>query len=248
MKLLNNWADIKTAMHQGVLGLLLITVVFLLPSAEAATLSVVTELSPPYQTMEQNHIGGSATEKVRDFLKLSNIHYEISMFPWARAYLLAENQPNTLIYSMAKTASREDKFHWLIQTYEFKPYLLGKKNITSLQLTKLDQAKTKLIAVQRSDFAHDYLLEKGFIEGKNLVVTNSIVDSWHLLKNGKVDYIVEELNSDPAGIDVAKHYQGYLALKPLWQQTYLAAHKSIDPTLLEQLLYGMEKYELEVEK
>lgn len=212
-------------------------------SVLAAKLHVVTELSPPYQTLEQNHIGGSATEKVRKFLAMSNLDYEIAMYPWARAMLTVQKSPNTLIYSIAKTPSRINNFHWLIKTYQFKPYLVGRKNQKQLQLTELNDAKLKRIAVQRNDFAHEYLLSHGFSEGDNLIITNSIVESWHLLKNNRVDYIVEEYPAMPV-IDVNPNlYTGYLPIKALWQQTYLAAPKSIDKDLLEQLQYNLEKFE-----
>ncbi|MDC2888211.1 hypothetical protein [Psychrosphaera algicola] len=47
----------------------------------AEPLTIVTELSPPYQTLEQNHIGGYATEQVRAFMLKANLSYEIEMYP-----------------------------------------------------------------------------------------------------------------------------------------------------------------------
>ncbi|MBU2881815.1 transporter substrate-binding domain-containing protein [Psychrosphaera sp. B3R10] len=210
----------------------------------AEPLTIVTELSPPYQTLEQNHIGGYATEQVRAFMLKANLSYEIEMYPWARAFRQALNKPNTLIYAIAKTPERLDKFHWFIKVYEFRPYLVGHDDKALLQVKSLQQVKEYSIAVQRHDYAHEYLSSIGFEEGKNLILTNSIVDSWHLLKNKKVDFVVEEFEYDPISESGEEFkYKKYIPLKSLWQSTYLAANKNLDKDVLEKMMSTMKEFE-----
>lgn len=227
---------------QPVKVLLTLCFIVLVNPLQANTLTVVTELSPPFQTFEDGHIGGSATEKVRDFLNRSQIPFQINIYPWARAFHIAQNQPNTMIYAIAKTPTRLEKFHWFIPVYDFQPYLVGLSNDKTLVIEDLEQAKTKAIAVQRNDFAHDYLLSQGFEVDVNLILTNSIVDSWHLLKIKKVDFVVETLDYDPTNFNQLNgNYEKYLPLKDLWQSTYLAANKKLDKKILEQLKSTMAK-------
>lgn len=217
---------------------------FYISKSNAEPLIILTELSPPYQTLEQNHIGGFATEQVRALMQKANLPYEIEIYPWARAFRQALNKPNTLIYAMAKTPERLDKFHWFIKVYEFRPYLVGHDNKALMGVTSLQQVKNHSIAIQRHDYAHEYLLSIGFEEGKNLIITNSIVDSWHLLKNKKVDFVVEEFDYDPISESGNQFkYKKYVPLKSLWQSTYLAANKKLDKDILEKITTAMGKSE-----
>lgn len=83
-------------------------------------LKVVTELSPPNQTRINNEVMGYSTEIVRLILAAANIDATIEIYPWARAYKMARSKPNTLIYSLAKTADREPLFHWIGTVAQFK--------------------------------------------------------------------------------------------------------------------------------
>ncbi|GHB76033.1 hypothetical protein GCM10008107_26860 [Psychrosphaera saromensis] len=220
--------------------LLVVSITYMFPAISFAMekVIVVTELSPPYQTMKDNVIGGSATEKVKQYLNSKGIDYEIQMYPWARAYKLATTKKNIMIYGIANTQKREELFDWLIPVYEFKPYLVGLSDRADLKITNLEQAKAFTIAVQRHDFSHDYLLSKGFEENKNIILTNSIVDSWRLVKNKKVDFIIEDTTFEPI-IDGKKinnkNYEKYLFLTELNTKTYLAASKSISPKIKAKL-------------
>ena len=199
---------------------------------------VVTELSPPYQTINDNHIGGFATDKMKQYLESKNINYDIQMYPWARAYKLATSKTDMMIYGIAKTPKREKIFDWLIPVYEFKPYLVGLGHRTDLNIRNLEQAKSFTIAVQRNDFSHDYLLEKGFIENKNIILTNSIVDSWRLVKNGKVDFIVEDITYVPTinGEKIELNlFAKYFPLDDLESVAYLAVNKSMSKELKSKL-------------
>jgi len=199
---------------------------------------VVTELSPPYQTIENNIVSGSATEKVKKFLTSKNINFEIHMYPWARAYKLATTKKDIMIYGIANTKERENLFDWLIPVYDFKPYLVGIKHRKDLKISNLEQAKIFTIAVQRNDFTHDYLLSKGFEENKNIILTNSIVDSWRLVRNGKVDFLIEDMLQNPImeGKVIDKNnYSKYFPLTDLHVTAYLAASKSISPQFKDKL-------------
>jgi polar amino acid transport system substrate-binding protein len=212
-------------------------------SFSAEKIIVVTELSPPYQTIENNIIGGSATEKVKLYLKSKNIDFEIRMYPWARAYKLATTQKNIMIYGMVQTKKREELFDWLIPVYEFKPYLVGLNGRNDLKITNLEQAKIFTIAIPRDDFAHEYLLSKGFEENKNIILTNSIVDAWRLVKNKKVDFLIEDTTFEPV-IDGKKieneMYEKYLFLPELNKKTYLASSKLISSEVKTQLNIATE--------
>ena len=76
----------------------------------AIRLTVVTEDLYPYNYIENGELKGQATEIVVKVLKHAGIDYSIQVYPWARAYNLALNNKNVLIYSIVKIPSREKLF------------------------------------------------------------------------------------------------------------------------------------------
>ncbi|MFC6476827.1 hypothetical protein ACFQDN_09900 [Pseudomonas asuensis] len=79
----------------------------------AEPIQVVTEESQ-FITLRNGRIGGAATEVVELTLnRAGQTDYKINLYPWARAYDIATNQPNVLIYLVARTPEREALFKWV---------------------------------------------------------------------------------------------------------------------------------------
>tara|TARA_R110002051_G_C8355556_1_gene440910 strand:- start:10 stop:195 length:186 start_codon:yes stop_codon:yes gene_type:complete len=51
---------------------------------------VVTELSPPNQVLLNNQVTGYSTELVNMIILEAKLNAPINMYPWARAYKMAE--------------------------------------------------------------------------------------------------------------------------------------------------------------
>ncbi len=66
-------------------------------------LRVVTELSPPHQTIKDGKVDGVSTQIVIATLKQAELDSHIEVYPWARAYYIATSVPNMLIYNIART-------------------------------------------------------------------------------------------------------------------------------------------------
>jgi polar amino acid transport system substrate-binding protein len=77
---------------------------------------VVTENSSWLSTIDaQGNIAGRNTQLVKDILARAGLKADFQVLPWARAYRMAATRPNTLIYSIARTSTRESQFIWLGQ-------------------------------------------------------------------------------------------------------------------------------------
>ncbi|MDU0354734.1 transporter substrate-binding domain-containing protein [Paraglaciecola aquimarina] len=222
------------------LSMLLLSGVMFRPAyANDKQIQVVTELSPPYQTLVNNEVAGSATDIVRDILSAADISASYSMYPWARTYQMAISHPNTLIYSIAMTAERRDLFHWLIPVAHYNFGLVALTERHDLQITSLEKIADYALAVQRGDVSHQWAITQGLKEGEHLIVCPDIHCSWQLLINKKVDFIIEspvlieemlERLKQPLGI--AKHI---IAIPDLSMAGYLAANKAIDKTILDKI-------------
>lgn len=211
-------------------------------------LQVVTELSPPYQTLLQNEVSGSATKIVKNLLSASNLTATFSMYPWARAYNKAISEPNTLIYSIAKSAERNELFHWLLPVADYKFGLVSLSERTDLDISDLKELSNFVLAVQRNDIAHNWALEQGLEEGKQLIICSDIGCSWQLLLNKKVDFIVESpeliesmLEQYKLPTTLAKYV---IAIPELEISGYLAANINIETSILEKLKLAIKNQSL----
>jgi len=212
------------------------------------TLRVVTELSPPHQTIKDGKVDGVSTQIVIATLKQAGLDSLIEVYPWARSYYIATSVPNVLIYNMARTPERENEFHWIGPVANYRLGLVRLTQRADLSPNHIKDLGSAVIAVQRGDFSTLYLQQQGLKIGKELQLSADILESWRLLIKGKVDYVVddeaalalmEKQLSQPEGIT-----RFVLAIPQLEQKTYLAASKTTDPELVRKL----QQAHLEVQK
>jgi polar amino acid transport system substrate-binding protein len=143
--------------------LILITI-----SAFAQEVKIVTENYPPYNYEENGKVKGVSTEIVRAVLKEMGLNIKITVYPWARTYRLALEEPNTLIYSIARTPEREHKFKWVGVIAPADQVLLSLKERTDIKLNNLDDTRKYKIGTVRDDVIEHHLLSNGFKVGKNI--------------------------------------------------------------------------------
>ncbi|AWL12123.1 hypothetical protein HMF8227_01650 [Saliniradius amylolyticus] len=221
-------------------GFILLAPFFSFPLAASGLIlpavTVVTELSPPAQTIVSNEVDGVFTRRVRQVLQDAGIESQFYIYPWARALNRAKTHPNTLIYGIAKTPQRQSDFVWLgeIGTYQLGLVHLSQRPVGINALADLQRFS---IAVQREDIAYQYLSELGL--DKQLMVTADIQASWRLLLNGKVDLVVDDPNAmhalreefglPPEAVTYA------FPLEALFTTTYLAAHPNTHPEVIQRV-------------
>jgi polar amino acid transport system substrate-binding protein len=126
-------------------------------------LDVVTEDLKPYNYVENGKLKGLSTHIVKQLLDKTGINYKISVYPWARAYHIAQTKQNVLIYTIIKTPRREALFKWVGP--------LGKGGTTSLyrlkknkyiNATTIEQAREYIIGTANSTMDHIWLKGEGF--------------------------------------------------------------------------------------
>ncbi|MDO6445247.1 transporter substrate-binding domain-containing protein [Colwellia sp. 1_MG-2023] len=147
-------------------------------------IKVVTEDSYPIQYIEQGIILGPATDLVKAVLEEAKLEYSIEMLPWARAYKIALTQPNTLIYSLARTDQREKQFQWIGSVLRLNFYLVGMESLTLPSPVTLESLKKLKIGVIRDSATEQYLISQGF---KNLYSVSKPSQSINMLKLGRID-------------------------------------------------------------
>ncbi len=163
--------------------------------ARATPITVVTEELPPYNMTVDGTLTGMGTEVVQAVLDEVGEAARIQSMPWARAYDIALNSENVLIYSIARTPQREALFKWVGVIAPTSWYLFSLPG-KQFDLKSLDDARQYQIATVKEDVGEQYLIAKGFVIGRNLQPSNKYEHNYQKLKAGRVDlWISNELNA-----------------------------------------------------
>ncbi|MBC7681228.1 MAG: transporter substrate-binding domain-containing protein [Ferruginibacter sp.] len=152
----------------------------------AQTVQVVTETTP-FVFMQDGRIAGPATDVLEKTLRLAGINeYRLNMYPWARAYDMALNEPNVLIYLVARTPEREAKFHWVGEFMQIRYHLYKLRERADIHASNLNTARQFTIGVMRDDLRHQYLRQQGFTR---LAMSAQSTENFAQLLKRKVDMV-----------------------------------------------------------
>ncbi|HYD81196.1 MAG TPA: transporter substrate-binding domain-containing protein [Paucimonas sp.] len=149
----------KTSTLAGLHALLLAAAAVFVP---ARALDVTTEENAPFNYLDsQQRIAGISTEIVLELGRRAGIPMKIQLTPWARAYQLAINMPDTCVYSTARLPERETLFKWIgpISTNKWALFARGDFN---QRIDTLDDARKYRIGGVVMDAKVTYLKSLGF--------------------------------------------------------------------------------------
>lgn len=157
-------------------------------SAVAQDLKIVTATWAPYMyQQEDGSPSGIGTEIVQATLAKAGIEAGITFYPWARAYKVALEEPNILVYMIIKLPEREPSFKWVGPIVSVKSVLHKHKNRKDVTIGALEDAKAFTIGTTRNAAGHQFLLNRGFKEKKHVYVQDSNKESVRKFFEGRVD-------------------------------------------------------------
>lgn len=176
--------------------------------AHAQAIKAVTEESS-YTFVRGGKVAGPATEIVEATLKRAGLNdHKIGLYPWARAYDMALQEPNTLIFLIARTPAREAQFKWAGEFLRIEYHLYKLRSRKDVAVRNLQDAKAFAVGVMRDDVRQQYLQSRGF---DKLVVSARNSDSLRMLVDGRVQLLplpdtdmlrfCKEANIDPASLE-----------------------------------------------
>lgn len=210
----------------------------------------VTENLPPLQYLDNNKLSGEYFEIVQNLMLASGLEQApVEVYPWARAYKMAQERKNTFIFSIVRTPEREDKFIWVkkLGTDVFGFY--GRKPISQYQVNSMEDAKNWLTVVLRQDLIYETLTAQGFEERRHLIVSSNLNSVFKIFFSGRADFLVtnkplfksiaEQLNQDPRNWDVV------WTVPELAQGYYLAAQLDTNPEIIARLMAAAKTISLQ---
>ncbi len=172
---------------------------------------VVTSFYEPYSFAEEGAAQGIAVNQVRKILAQLHFFPNINVYPWARTYNIALNSPNTLIFSMARTPEREEKFHWIGPVVGFDVHIFKHKDRKDIQIHNLAELRNYQIGALRKDVKGQYL------------------------KKHKID--VTELTSEENGIKLLLNNRLDLMPADITATRYRLEKMGLSPDILESVYY-----------
>lgn len=180
---------------------------------------------------EGNEITGRETEKIRDMLERLAIPYKIDILPWKRAYTMAQQQPQTCVYSTSRTAEREKQFKWVGPTDEAEWVFMGRADHKFI-LRTLDDARSLRIGTYNGDARDEFLRTRGF----NVEPVQSDASNPKKLLLNRIDLWAVGLR---AGSALPPQLGGNGVIVPLLTfnrvKVYLACNPSVSDALVERM-------------
>lgn len=157
----------------------------------AADVVIYTESYPPYNYRnKEGDVAGHSTAIVQKIMAETGLDYEIRLVPWGRGIRLASKQENALIYSILKSRSRDEQFHWLVKLAVLDLYLYGRKEETrTVDLQSLQQGLFRVVCTSQ-DAACDTFLEMGVPEASILSRADAQEVEARLVASGRADFFI----------------------------------------------------------
>ena len=158
-----------------------------LGAAELPAIKVVTEESFPinYTADSEQKMTGFATDYLLTVLNMADVNYTINSYTWERSFKIASEEPNVLIYSMARTPEREENFHWLFEIMTLQYSLYGVQSRRQ-HFQGAQDFREYQIALTAGSASLKYLREDGY---NNIVVAKDYEHLDNLIKHDRVDFV-----------------------------------------------------------
>lgn len=200
--------------------------------SSAQSLNILCENDPPSEILNPDgSLSGFAVDLVREIQKRVQNRDPIQMLPWSRGYRLIQENPNTLLFSMTRTAERDKLFQWIGPILE-SAYGFYVRKDSRIVIDSLEDAKRLTrIGVYLNDVRDLYLTEAGFTNLERTTDNQSVVK---MLMAGRLDAFA----GSPLGIGETLKSAGFnpgdvrLAFVFLRTQSYVATSLEMPPGLV----------------
>ncbi len=205
---------------------------------------VMTEELPPFNFTKEGEIVGISTEIVQAVSQQVGLSMEqgkIHMYPWTRAYHEVQHTPDTVLFSMARTAERENLFRWVGPVSDVIIGVIAKKK-RGIQISKVEDFSQYRIGTVR-DGAPEQLLVKAGVDIEQLDRLAFPEMNIKKLQTDRIDlfvfnvqttqYLMLTLGMNP------EDYETVFLLKNM--DLYIGLHKDTNMTLVTELQAALDK-------
>ncbi len=148
-------------------------------------ITLTTEDYPPFNFIDaqSKKLVGISADKVNIMMRRAKIDYTIDSYPWTRAYQMAQQSPQTCVFSTVRNPERENLFHWVgpLGTNNWVIYV---RSTSRTAPQTLEDLRPYTIGVYRNSAIGTYLQQLGF----HLDWANYDAENPNKLIYGRFDY------------------------------------------------------------
>lgn len=213
-------------------------------SINAADIEAVTEKYPPFQWYDEGAITGPSADVIEAMLKKTGLKYTNNMYPWARAYHIALNAQNVLIYSITRSTKRENLFKWIGPIASHNVYFWKLKSRKDIVVDSLEGAKRYRIGGVNKDAKTQYFFNNGFIKDKHIFTVHSTDVAIKLLYANRTDLLIENeslsLQVEKLGFDYEELEKVY-HVKGFSQELYAAFSLMTSDEIVEEFRHVLHE-------
>ncbi len=167
------------------LFLLCLISLFSVQAAASENLTILTENLPPLNYLENGKLVGPSVEIVQEIQRrLGSKEEQIQVYPWARAYKIALDEENIVLFGTTQTRQRQSLFKWVGPLAIKRDILLARKGAQITISTLEDAKKVQRIGTLRDDTREQLLKGEGF---ENLESVSNEQKNAQKLALGRID-------------------------------------------------------------
>lgn len=156
-------------------------------SVVSEPLRVVTEELPPYNFSDGQYVAGLSTQLVRAVVTHAGIDATFEVLPWPRAFRIAKQQKNVLIYSIFRTPEREKHFIWLWALAPFNYSVYANSPKTHIKIPHLGAIEQHTIGVLRDSAQVDLIRSFSNIDETNILIGANYEQLYLMLRKERID-------------------------------------------------------------
>ncbi|NDV19654.1 transporter substrate-binding domain-containing protein [Pseudodesulfovibrio sp. JC047] len=222
----------------------LYTVILGTASAKAQKILFLTEENPPFNYTSAEGISGLATDilfRMTEIAQVPLTRDDIQILPWARAYQKLQDEPNAILFCMARTPEREKHFQWIGPIVHIKSSLIAPKNKKIVIRDLVADTRHYSIGTVRKS-ASDHALTAHGVPNQNIQRLHDIQLNVQKLLSGRIDLIaipelafshhIKKLGADPDLFE---------SVYPLMDNAFsFGVNPSMDPATVNKLQKALD--------
>lgn len=199
------------------------------------TLTAYAEEWPPYNFTDRGNPAGISVDLLNAACVQAQINCHIEIVPWARAVLLVEQTPNTVLFTTARTVKRESRFLWVGPIQPRRVWVFGRRG--EQRPASFADLNNHLTGVVRNDASEADLLARGV---RRAALDESVDSTTNLRKlvRGHVDFVADNeiaLTWQLRQMGKSAEFVERLLLLAERSDYYYAVNRRSDPELVQRL-------------
>jgi polar amino acid transport system substrate-binding protein len=154
----------------------------------AGSLTFYTEQLPPYNYQENGTLKGFSVDLLEEITAKMGTRVtreKVQLVPWTEGYQTVLSRNNTVLFTTARLAGREQSFKWAGPIYAYTNVLFARPD-REIALTSPEDLKAYRIGVIADDVAIQQLLDAG-VNTSQLVTETNVSSIISKLNSGEID-------------------------------------------------------------